>query len=171
MACIVDPRFKECKFLGPEKHIQVKGALTGLVCKEKELLEDKQESTTSQISEPVTKKRRSGLAILLGDDYTNQRGINSEDDSEDSDPVLKEVELYLKERPLDREEPPLGWWKENHHRFPLVAKKYLTIPITSTPAERVFSTAGLTVTRLRSCLRPEHVNMLVYLNKNASFTL
>ena len=24
MACIVDPRFKECKFLGPEKHIQVK---------------------------------------------------------------------------------------------------------------------------------------------------
>ena len=38
MACIVDPRFKECKFLGPEKHIQVKVALTGLVCKEKELL-------------------------------------------------------------------------------------------------------------------------------------
>ena len=32
MACIIDPRFKECKFLGPEKHIQVKGALTGLVC-------------------------------------------------------------------------------------------------------------------------------------------
>ena len=41
MACIVDPRFKECKFLGLEKHIQIKGALTGLVCKEKKLLEDK----------------------------------------------------------------------------------------------------------------------------------
>ena len=82
-------------------------------------------------------------------------------DTDDSDPVLKEVELYLKEKPIDREEPPLGWWKENQHRFPLVsrvAKRYLTIPITSTPAERVFSTAGLTVTRLRSCLTPEHVN-------------
>ena len=75
MACIVDPRFKECKFLGPKKHIQVKGALTGLVCKEKELLEDKQDSVASQISgvcEPVTKKRCSGLATLLGDNYTNQ---------------------------------------------------------------------------------------------------
>ena len=69
LACIVDPRFKECKFLGPEKHIQVKGALTGLVCKEKILLEEKQQdSATSHISEvdePVTKKKRSGLAILL----------------------------------------------------------------------------------------------------------
>ena len=119
----------------------------------------------------MTKKKRSGLAILLGVDYTNQTSMNSEiDDSEDSDPVLKEVELYLKEKPIDREEPPLDWWKENQHRFPLVlrvARRYLTILITSTPTERVFSTAGLIVTRLISCLTPEHVNMLVYLNKNA----
>ena len=175
IACIVDPRFKECKFLGPESHVQVKAALTGLVCKEKTLLGEKQDSASShigEVNEPVTKKKRSGLAILLGDDYTSKASINSEtDDTEDSDPVLKEVELYLKEKPIDREEPPLGWWKENQHRFPLVsrvAKRYLTIPITSTLAERVFSTAGLTVTRLRSCLTPEHVNMLVYLNKNSS---
>ena len=76
-----------------------------------------------------------------------------------------EVESYLKERPLDKEESPLGWWKENHHRFPLisrVAKRYLIIPIASSPTERVFSTAGLTVTRLRSCLTPEHVSFLKY---------
>ena len=52
----------------------------------------------------MTKKRCSGLAILLGDDYTNQRDINTEGDSEDSDPVLIEVESYMKERPLNREE-------------------------------------------------------------------
>ena len=176
MACIIDPRFKECKFLGPEKHIQVKGALTGLVCKEKSSLEGKQGSGSShkgEVIEPAIKKRRSGLAVLLGDDYTNEN-ITSNGDSDDTDPVLKEIESYLKERPIDREEHPLEWWKENQHRFPLVsrvAKRYLTIPIMSTPAERVFSTAGLTVTRLRSCLTPEHVNMLVYLNKNASFIL
>lgn len=134
MACIIHPRFKECKFLGPEKHIQVKGALNGLVCKEKELLEHKQDSADNQISEvyePVTKKRCSGLAISLVDDYTNQRDINSEGDSEDLDPVLMEVESYLKERPLDRVGSSLGWWK-NQHRFPLVsqvAKRYLTMPI------------------------------------------
>ena len=86
--------------------------MTGLVCKEKTLLEEKQQdSATShvgEVDEPVTKKKRSGLAILLGVDYTNQTSMNSEiDDSEDSDPVLKEVELYLKEKPIDREEPPL----------------------------------------------------------------
>ena len=75
MACIIDSRFKECKFLGPEKHIQVKGALTGLVCKEKSSLEGKQgsgSSHTSEVIEPATKKRHSGLAVLLGDDYTNE---------------------------------------------------------------------------------------------------
>ena len=52
IACIVDPRFKECKFLGPEKHIQVKGALTGLVCKEKTLLEEKQQDSAGEVDEP-----------------------------------------------------------------------------------------------------------------------
>ena len=47
--------------------------------------------------------RHSGLAILLAVDYTNERTINSEGGPEDSDSVLKEVESYLKERPIDRE--------------------------------------------------------------------
>ena len=67
MACIINSRFKECKFLGPEKRIQVKGTLTGLVCKEKALLEEKQDSASNQISkvnEPVIKIRHSGLAVL-----------------------------------------------------------------------------------------------------------
>ena len=77
--------------------------------------------------------------------------------------------MYLKERPIDREDSPLVWWRENQHRFSKiskVARRFLTIPITSTPSERVFSTAGLTVTQLRSSLTPKHVNMLVFLNKN-----
>ena len=39
---------------------------------------------------------------------------------------------------------------------------HIHLPATSTPAERVFSTAGLTVAKLRSCLSREHVNMLVF---------
>ena len=133
----------------------------------------KQGSASSQISEvnePVTKMDVLSWPSLWALIKLMTKLLTSKD----SDPVLKEVESYLKERAIDRKEPPLRWWKENQNRFPLisrVAKRYLTIPITSTPAERVFSTAGLTVTRLRSCLTPEHVNMLVYLNKNASFTL
>ena len=49
------------------------------------------------------------------------------------------------------EEPSLLWWKSNQHHFPQItwiAEKYLCVPAISIPAERVFSTAGLTVTRL-----------------------
>ena len=44
--------------------------------------------------------------------------------------------------------------------------KYLSVPATSVPAERVFSMAGLVVNRLRARLTSEHVDMLVFLRKN-----
>ena len=65
---------------------------------------------------------------------------------------------------------PLEWWKENEMRFPLMAnmaRKYLCIPATSTPSERMFSTAGNVVTNLRTLLKPHKVNMLVFLAMNA----
>ena len=36
----------------------------------------------------------------------------------------------------------------------------------SVPAERIFSTARLIVNQQRSCLKPENVDMLIFLNKN-----
>ena len=42
----------------------------------------------------------------------------------------------------------------------------LCVPATSTASERLFSTAGLTVTNLGSCLKPENVDAFVFLNKN-----
>lgn len=34
------------------------------------------------------------------------------------------------------------------------------------PPERVFTAAGIAVNRLRTRLTPEHVDMLIFLNKN-----
>ena len=64
---------------------------------------------------------------------------------------------------------PLAWWKNNAVRFPLLsvlAKKYLCVCATSTASERVFSTAGNVVTSTRNLLKPEKVDMLVFLAKN-----
>ena len=64
---------------------------------------------------------------------------------------------------------PLTWWQVHAEDFPLLAglaKQYLCIPGTSVPSERVFSTAGDIVSAQRSCLTPQHVDQLLFLQKN-----
>lgn len=80
-----------------------------------------------------------------------------------------EVSMYKKEQPLSAVSNPLTWWRNNCEKYPnlaLLAKKYLCIPATSVPSERVFSTAGDIVTAQRSALKSEHVDMLIFLKKN-----
>uniref|UniRef100_UPI003AAD5237 E3 SUMO-protein ligase ZBED1-like n=1 Tax=Centroberyx gerrardi TaxID=166262 RepID=UPI003AAD5237 len=83
--------------------------------------------------------------------------------------VVTEIATYARESAINAEEDPLVWWKANQTRLPLlakVAKKYLCVCATSCASERVFSTAGNVVTPTRSLLKPEKVNMLVFLAKN-----
>ena len=63
----------------------------------------------------------------------------------------------------------LKWWKVNSYMYPVLSvlsKKYLAIPVTSVPLERVFSAAGDIVSEKRSCLLRELVSRLVFLAKN-----
>ena len=46
------------------------------------------------------------------------------------------------------------------------AKKLLCIPATSTPSERLFSTAGYVINSKRACLDADNVNMLCFLAEN-----
>ena len=84
-----------------------------------------------------------------------------------------ELTRYLQEEPIDPNDNPLAWWRNNQERFPLlstVARKYMCICATSAPSERVFSVAGNVVTPLRSSLKPHKVNMLVFLACNKDMT-
>ena len=47
-----------------------------------------------------------------------------------------------------------------------IARKVLCIPATSAPSERVFSVAGLTISKLRSRLDSENASCLVILRDN-----
>ena len=89
----------------------------------------------------------------------------------------KEFEKYVYE-PVDiaslREKSfcPLKWWHSKSLYFPALAnfaKKYLCIPATSTPSERVFSLAGNIVTKNRCQLLPQNVDRLVFLSSNKKY--
>ena len=84
----------------------------------------------------------------------------------------KELKLYLT---LPVENSPnssfnqLAWWKKNEVQLPMMsrlAKSILTIPATSTPSERLFSKAGMLISKKRANLKPSKVDMMLFLNAN-----
>ena len=55
------------------------------------------------------------------------------------------------------------------YRYPVLAKmarQYLSIPATEVASERMFSAAGLTLTKLRSLLDADTVDVILFLHKN-----
>ena len=80
-----------------------------------------------------------------------------------------ELREYLHTKNLPRNENPLLWWKSHIIQFPVLSKmaeKYLSMAGTSVPSERSFSAAGQLISERRSRLKPENVNMYLFLHKN-----
>jgi hypothetical protein len=88
--------------------------------------------------------------------------------------IRTEIELYKSAKGLKLTDPetgkfsnPLDWWRVHQSDYPYLAKlsiRYLAIPATSAPSERVFSTAGLTISKDRARLQSSRANELVFLH-------
>ncbi|XP_045770021.1 zinc finger BED domain-containing protein 4-like [Maniola jurtina] len=66
----------------------------------------------------------------------------------------------------------LQYWKDRKTSMPslyTLARSILNIPATSTPSERVFSTAGLVITAKRSRLNPLRLNRIIFVHDNYRF--
>lgn len=82
-----------------------------------------------------------------------------------------ELKMYCNDPVLNRKEDPLLWWKNNEAKFPnlaKIAKKYLGIPATSVPSERLFSKAGELVSKKRNRLKPKNVDLILFLNQHVT---
>ena len=173
ISSMLDPRHKHLGFLTSTQKMAANAKLvelgeaveTGRVAiqqaggDEEAALSDMDEGSTNTGVAASQSQQVSAVTQLLGENYTTQckSGIEAE------------LQNFLREAPPPLDCTPTDWWKVNGIRFPRLAKlarRYLCITATLVPSERVFSAAALTVTRLRSHLTPEHVNMLIFLNKN-----
>jgi hypothetical protein len=120
-------------------------------------------SSSSARSPPPKVCRLDGDILLFGTRLVErEHGLSA----------LRERELhdYLQEprEPIDTN--PLVWWNQHTRRYPRIAKlaaEILGIPATSAASERVFSKGGVTVSRLRTSLKPSMVDALISLNMNA----
>lgn len=121
------------------------------------------ESSDSSSASPPEKK--SAMKELFGERFMAQ-----EPRTRSADEVAEEeMNLYKLADCIPTDGNPLRWWKKHHSSYPhlaILAQRYLAVPGTSVPSERVFSTAGDIVTASRSILSAENVDILIFLKKN-----
>ena len=83
--------------------------------------------------------------------------------------ITREVESCREEEQCPMLVHPMEWWRAHSSVYPTllnVAVRYLMIPATSVPSERVFSAAGNIVSRRRSSLSHDNVSKLLFLHQN-----
>ena len=150
----VDPRFKQLNILDHASVVNdVKHELTRRM--------ERDASEQASDNEPPAKKKRTAMDVLLG-----------EEDSSDSSTIgseTRKLEYVFSDKAAACSTNPLTWWKENSSKYlnlAKIAQSLLHAPNMSTPSERVFSKTGLTVTKLKSSLKPKSVDAIIFLNKN-----
>lgn len=180
IAAALDPRFRKMKFISSAARTAVReqlvgaasaGTLSGKCSPETPV------SSSEKIQEPPAKRVKledSFLKSLLHTTYAegsgseSQRTCESDDDQDES--VEEEVSRYMSGKNVEFSSNPLQWWQAQSSNFPrlaVLAKEVLAVPATSAPAERVFSLSGLITDKRRCGLKPELVNALVFLHRNA----
>ncbi|XP_034475675.1 uncharacterized protein LOC117782748 [Drosophila innubila] len=116
-------------------------------------------SSATSLPTPISTTQQPLFEFL--DKNISQRTRNSRVDS------ILTLRQYFNNENLESSLSPLDYWKiSNDKTFKISVKKFLCVPATSTESERMFSKAGLIVSDKRSSLKPKHVDMLIFTNKN-----
>lgn len=168
ISSMLDPRHKHLSFLPPSGRLAAKVKLHELVLKldvksqkvrTKE--EEQQVSVTPDINpgtshNDMKSDRKNTMMLLLGDNYSSPDATDSE----------AQVDYYLRDIAPSLDINPLDWWRINESRFPklaTLARHFLCVPGVSLPLS---SENGQRFATMRTRLDPEHVNMLIFLNRN-----
>ncbi|RXN15706.1 zinc finger BED domain-containing 1-like protein [Labeo rohita] len=175
MACVLDPRFK-LNFMEEadsikrqlEQQLMQHTADEGSTCTLSQVSsargECEDEGTSASVPEPPK-----GLVGILKMITMKKQENKQSAGMMKSTLAFQEISAYTTLPTISVDKNPLQWWKENEQEFPRLAKvaqKILCIPATSVASERLFSSSGNIQTVFRSSLKPDKLNMLVFLHKN-----
>lgn len=166
---MLDPRHKHLSFLTPAGKLAAKVKLHELVSELDALnktacpKEEEQEMLITPMRRKVVKPLKSKsdikntMALLLGENYSSSYTTDAE----------AQVDYYLRDTATSLDINPLDWWKLNGPRFPklaTLARHYLCVPGVSLPS--LLSEAGQKFAEHRMRLRPEDVDMMIFVNGN-----
>ena len=122
---------------------------------------DMQVSSSISTPDPPSKKQKLGAWLK----HAGELDTAEAEPLRPREKIRLEINHFEKIAKPDADSDPLKWWKLYSSQYPtlsLLAKKYLCISASSAASERVFSTAGQIVSKRRSSLKPNKVNMLVF---------
>lgn len=157
LSCLLNPRHKHPNFLSkPQKKLAIDRLESELdeVPLKPALPPVQNKETTKECLPPKAKSQR--MLDFLIDGHSDKC-------------VESEVSAYVREYVNTDDEDPISWWKQNSTKYPrlsVLAQCYLALPATSVPSERIFSSAGLILTKLCSRLSTFCVDQIIFLNKN-----
>ena len=158
IATILDPRFKNFHWDASGEEKNKSHELLQQLYDSKKVLKPQQPANTQWATSSKNNDDDDDFFKVL---ENNENLFNNEEEDE--------VLHYIKLQQIDITEDPLKWWDINKSSFKILsqlAKKYLSIPASSVPSERLFSDAGNYISAKRTQLSPELVNQVLFLKRN-----
>ena len=156
---LLDPRFKKLPF---STSSSAEHAITRMITEVGSFHQSESDQQERTPTVPATPAQPTSLWEAFDKrvhDSTTHRTAQTE--------AMIKVRRYFEEPKIDRSKGhPHSWWRENAIRFPKLqrlARKYLCIPGSSVPSQRLFSKAGQLVSERRNRLKPKNVNILLFL--------
>ncbi|GFR71402.1 zinc finger BED domain-containing protein 4 [Elysia marginata] len=155
-ATLLDPRFKPMVLEDPEIQRWVETQLGQTMAPNNNPEGSKQLEAISKVSEDVD----ANVNLLWSSfDETIKRCVQEE--------PVDELQRYVDERPITRQEDPFKWWMEREHLYPklcTVVKQFLSIPATSVPSGQVFLESERRNLSLRNFIEETQLDNVLFLS-------
>ena len=167
IASLLDPRSKSITFSSEAQKSFAWMSLKELFEREKDRIaraSEERRAASSNSQQPV---QQSGAAAP-----ERPRKRKLADLMEKSAPSRAEDPEWLQYQMIqgcETEEDPLRWWADHESHFPVIAmlaRRFLSIPASSAPSERIFSLAAAIATKSRNLLSTARLSKMIFCKQN-----